>query len=759
MKINTPVTGKEIEMDENTILVTRTDLKGLITYCNKDFIEISGFTEQELMGANHNIVRHPDMPPGAFDDLWKTIKNGRPWTGLVKNRAKSGDHYWVVANVTPIMQNGQVVEYMSVRTKPNRAQIDAAAALYADINAGKISLEQALPAKEKVNSSVRTTIGLGISIVGMLVAAGMSLAGLSAVWVVAALLISMITTGIAYQQLQSKLIQPLQGIANKLRQIGSGEYFDWISMDLNNELGEVQESIFMTQVRLGFDVMDAREVADSALRIKVALDQVTANVMMADRDLNIIYMNNSVQEMFDRNEEKLRESLTEFRADGLVGKNIDVFHKNPAHQRSMLESLKSPYKGTIKVSGLTFTVIASPVLDDSGNRLGTVVEWVDRTAEVSVEDEIEDIVSAAAQGEFNRRVDENGKIGFFAKLAEGINKVMNTSEVGMNDVARVLQSLAEGDLTQKIEGEYQGLFAQLQNNTNTTIDRLAHVIGDVRENSNAITSAAEQVSGTAQSLSQGASEQAASVEETSASVEQMSASINQNSENAKVTDGIATQASGSAQEGGEAVTETVTAMKQIAEKISIIEDIAYQTNMLALNAAIEAARAGEHGKGFAVVASEVRKLAERSQKAAGDIGELAGSSVTIAERAGGLLEEMVPSINKTADLVQEITAASEEQAAGAGQITNAMSQLDKVTQQTASASEELAATAEEMRGQAEHLQSLIGFFQVAAKASGMEFSGKPAAPKVIAATPSPSAAVAAYVDPDVAIDESQFQRF
>ena len=217
-------------------------------------------------------------------------------------------------------------------------------------------------------------------------------------------------------------------------------------------------------------------------------------------------------------------------------------------------------------------------------------------------------------------------------------------------------------------------------------------------------------SATAQSLSQAASEQAASVEETTASIDVMSASINQNSDNAKVTDGMATKTNKEAVEGGAAVSLTVTAMKQIASKIGIVDDIAYQTNLLALNAAIEAARAGEHGKGFAVVAAEVRKLAERSQEAAKEIGALAGNSVTTAERAGKLLEAIVPSIQKTSELVQEIAAASSEQSESVTQIGGAMGQLSKATQQNASASEELAATSEELSGQAEQLQQSIAFF-------------------------------------------------
>jgi methyl-accepting chemotaxis protein len=291
-----------------------------------------------------------------------------------------------------------------------------------------------------------------------------------------------------------------------------------------------------------------------------------------------------------------------------------------------------------------------------------------------------------------------------------MNQLMDTSEQGLTDVSDLLAAFAQGDLTHRIERNYEGLFGKVKDNANTTADNLTRVMGEVRAAADALTGAANQVSATAQSLSQAASEQAASVEETTSQIDVMSASITQNSDNAKVTDGMATKASKEAVDGGGAVSQTVIAMKQIAAKIGIVDDIAYQTNLLALNAAIEAARAGEHGKGFAVVAAEVRKLAERSQEAAKEIGGLAGSSVTTAERAGKLLQEIVPSIQKTSELVQEIAAASAEQSESVVQIGGAMGQLSKATQQNASASEQLAATSEELSGQAEQLQQSIAFF-------------------------------------------------
>jgi len=334
------------------------------------------------------------------------------------------------------------------------------------------------------------------------------------------------------------------------------------------------------------------------------------------------------------------------------------------------------------------------------------------------------VIQGATNGELDKRADAGMFEGGWNQLVGGINKALDRITLPVNEAVAVLIEMEKGDLTQTVNGNYKGQLKDFKDTVNNTIAKLSQVISEVNGAASNIASASEEVSSTAQSMSQATSEQAASVEETSASVEQMSASINQNTENAKVTDGMATQASSEAVQGGAAVKETVDAMKSIAGKIGIIDDIAYQTNLLALNAAIEAARAGEHGRGFAVVAAEVRKLAERSQVAAQEIGELASSSVEMAESAGKLLESIVPSIKKTSDLVQEITAASEEQSAGAGQINTAMDQLNKITQQNASSSEQLAATSEEMSAQATQLQDLIAFFNVGERVSEVSAAHK-----------------------------------
>jgi methyl-accepting chemotaxis protein-1 (serine sensor receptor) len=454
----------------------------------------------------------------------------------------------------------------------------------------------------------------------------------------------------------------------------------------------------------------AEKMAQENVAVRTALDNCATNVMIANAAGSITYMNRSVLAMLISNEAELRKELPRFDSRKLIGANFDILHKNPAHQRNFLAGLRDTFRTEIKVGPLTFSLVANPINDAGGKRVGTVVEWKDRTVEIEAEREIAELVNGAVAGDFTKRVDVTDKTGFFKVLADSMNELTQMADVGLGDVGRVLGALARGDLTEKISAEYQGTWGLLKDDANAVVDNLGKTIAEVRAAADALTAAAEQVSATAGSIAQSTSEQAATVEQTSGSMAQMESLIKQNSDNAKVTDGMASKASKEAVEGGEAVSKTVEAMKAITTKISIIDDIAYQTNLLALNAAIEAARAGEHGKGFAVVAAEVRKLAERSQVAAQEIGQLAGSSVNLAERAGELLKQMVPSINKTSDLVQEISAGSEDQIEGVTRINAAVGQLNVVTQQNAAASEELAATSEELSGQAEELQSMMSYF-------------------------------------------------
>lgn len=394
--------------------------------------------------------------------------------------------------------------------------------------------------------------------------------------------------------------------------------------------------------------------------------------------------------------------------------------RDPA-QKALLGQLKAQEEKTNKITRDAIELGMAFRADEAANLLMSQIkpaqeQWLDLLGKlVNLQHRQAKQLEAEANMTYRQVCMAMFAFGAIAVVLAVLISLMITRSITqpMQEAVGIAMEVAAGNLEVAIPPASKDETGRLVAAMGDMVGRLGQIIRDVRTGAESLTSASEQLNATAQSMSQTTAQQAASVEEISNSVEQMAASITQNAENAQATETIAVQAAKEAASGGESVRRTVEAMDSIAARISIIDDIAYQTNLLALNAAIEAARAGEHGKGFAVVAAEVRKLAERSQQAAREIGDLAGSSVNLAQQAGQQLDSIVPAIGKTSDLVQDISSRSNEQSAGVGQVTASMRELNDITQQNASGAEELAATAEELSAQAEQLRDLMAHFQVA----------------------------------------------
>jgi methyl-accepting chemotaxis protein len=533
---------------------------------------------------------------------------------------------------------------------------------------------------------------------------------------------------------------PLRKMAGVLSDLTNDRIVDVPYANRGDEVGQIAKA---TEV---FKDSIAEKVVN--LRVRAGLDVVRSNVMLADDSYNVMYLNTSLKSMMLDAEAEIRKVMPSFDSSKLLGANMDMFHKNPAHQRRMMEALTGTHETRISIGTQKFFLVATAVLDKHGKRSGTVVEWRNETAEKAIEAEVDGLVKAAVAGDFSQRVPLEGKKDFMLNLATAMNTLCETTGKALNEFAGMFGALAEGDMTPRVSGDYQGMFGKLKGDANSMAERIGSTIAEIKQAAREVSNASAEISTSTTDLSQRTEEQAASLEETSASMEEISATVKKNAENAQQANQFTSETRSVAERGGAVVGNAVNAMARIEESsrkisdiIGVIDEIARQTNLLALNAAVEAARAGEAGRGFAVVATEVRSLAQRSSQAAKDIKDLITNSsgqvkegVDLVNRTGTSLNEIVESIKKVADIVADIANASAEQSTGIEEVNKALTQMDEVTQQNSALVEENAATAKTLSDQSTAMDERVAFFRLN-EAAAAGHAPRPAAPKMATAAP------------------------
>lgn len=700
---------QEYELSDNTVIISTSDRQGNILTYNAAFLEASGYSDDEIIGKPHSLLRHPDMPSAAFKDLWQTIEAGRPWFGMVKNKRKNGDYYWVAANVSPIFEGGQIKGYVSVRYPASVEQKQMANALYAKVTKGRATLPwtktRPMHLWQFLGVLCLLLIGAFLDVIGSLSWLSASLTLLGTAW--GLLLFVQASKPNRVQQ------QAIEDLAN-------GRFRNKI---MGND--PWTNNLNLLRTRIGQSASEVMDAARESAILTTALNATSTNIMVVDHRMHIVSLNASLTAMFRHNESALRTLLPHFSVQSLIGTHLNSFCYDSKDGQFIPQDLNQPWTKDVVASDAHLGLLVMPIIRES-RRLGYVIEWFDRTQELLIERRISGALDSLASGHFDSRVEVTGLSGFNLTLANDINRAISTLSTAVTEVVKTAQSLSRGDLTVKVQGSYQGDLAQIKQAMNQAIRSLNDSFSHVQVQAAEVADASTKVEQANLGLSDRIQSQASAIEQTSAT---MSTLTDQVQQSAAAAQGAAQLVSASAQEvrsgvvvmrhAIDAINEISAVSHQITGIVALIDSIAFQTNLLALNAAVEAARAGEHGRGFAVVASEVRALAGKSADAAKDIKDLVDETALRihvgtekVQESGAMLDAVLGHFDQMVSLVKEISQSAGAQAVGLKETNVAIIEIDDAVQQGAGLVQDNTSLAQYLGEVAHSLDALVSRFKL-----------------------------------------------